>query len=70
MNPPREFWAGEGYGQRGEQMAVREACKDPELSQGGSEGSLAVGNCGSEDLEKTWGLEGGDRLVRRGQSSM
>lgn len=27
----------------------------------------AVGSCGSEDSEGTWGLEGGDRLVRKGR---
>ena len=39
-----------------------------EFSQGGSEGFMAVGSCGSEDSERTWGVEGGDLLVRRGQS--
>lgn len=54
----------------GQEVAAGKAWRGPELSQGGSEGFLAVGSHGAEDSEGTWGLEGGDGLVRRGQSSL
>lgn len=45
----------------GQEVAAGKAWRGPELSQGGSEGFLAVGSHGSEDSEGTWGLEGAQR---------
>lgn len=45
-------------------MAVEEAWRGPELSQGGSEGFLGeeVGSSGSADSERPWCQEEGDGL--------
>lgn len=55
----------------GREVGVKETLRCPECFQGGSEGFREeVGSCGSEGLERTWGLEERDGHVRRGQSSV